>query len=142
MSQYKKGFGGIIALMVVAALIVAVIALMMSSEVTRHILEIRKNLEINIELDDSGTEVIAFLQVQKDGISYMSILGTLEDNEKMQNAVETLNKMADDGYYLSIRDDGSRTVKEYKKGTPPKDILTLDIPLPNGKKGSMDMITW
>jgi hypothetical protein len=53
------------------------------------------------------------------------------------NWLEKISK----GYYIAVRDENGKIMKEYKNGVPSA-TLTIDIPLPNGKTGSVEMMTW
>jgi hypothetical protein len=141
MSRYKKAFAGMIALMLIAAIIMVVVFILTRFGILQDMLKIKKTLYANIQLDDKGTEILSFLQTG-DEISYMCILGAAEsgsENElkNIENSLEKISK----GYYIAVRDENGKIMKEYKNGVHSA-TLTIDIPLPNGKTGSVEMMTW
>ncbi len=120
----SKGFMGLILLVGIWAGIFLSLYIVKTIHIN-DILKIGRDLDIFLEVNDKGTELVSFLQSKKDLMSYMGVLGSSsannfpEDFDKdITSTLEKIKKsMKYDGYILAISNSSGNVIKEYPEKT-------------------------
>jgi murein DD-endopeptidase MepM/ murein hydrolase activator NlpD len=123
MSRYRKGFGGLWAIIVVTMLVVASMSVLSGMHFVTIVFKLKGEVDIYLTLDDKGTESLSFLSTRLAERDYMEILGSLAaaDGEKTLEANlnridNTLHRLGN--YYLIVRNSTGDIIYEKKKGSP------------------------
>ena len=139
MSRFKKGMIDTLALVVIAASILGAFFIFMQINNLVGILKIKGEVSVYIDIQDRGTQILSFLRSEKNGMNYMTILGSyLADDvpgHLERNISETLEKFGT--YDLSVWDENRQLLKEFTSLKPPmggtffQGKITLNWPVKN-----------
>ena len=107
-----------------------------------NIIKIRGDVDIVLKMEDEGSSILGFLNAKKGEYTNAEVMGMFEAT----NMPPELSRQMDEtlatykNYYVKAKSSGE-LVK--KSGEPPAStLLKSTIPMPGGKTGYVEMITW
>lgn len=141
-----KGSIGLILVALVLVLGMAIFIGLRFSTMTQAV-KIRTTFLVNMQVEDKGSEMLAFLNSKTGDVTYMELLGNLvasnrdvKADEKLRETLEKLKmQMGYSGYNLAVHYLG----KMMKYGKPaPEDVTRADaeIPIPGAREGLVKAI--
>jgi hypothetical protein len=146
MSGYKKAFGGILALILIGAIVLATFVIIKHSSLVQTLLKIKKTLIVDIQLDDKGTEITSLLQTTKNGMSYECMLGAgnamdQSDRDSIKNSLKNIVGVG--GYSVAVKGADPQPIYSESTGQNSNaEAQSISMPLPGGKSGTFEMKTW
>ncbi len=126
MWTYRKGMVDTLVLVLIAAALIGASFILLHITNLFSIIKIKGEVNVFLNIEDRGSEILSFLRSERNGMNYMEILGLYTTNEVPpdleKEITTTLGRFKD--YHLVVRGP-SGVIKEFKSVKSPTGSGTL-----------------